>query len=129
MADDLWPTEFGELKVKPPVSILREQGRALGERTSNIVYGTTTPSSSPPEGQFRHTFELWCSPLNYRLPLLTVDHAIELYPAKIHVHVGHDGPMLLEARDSEEFESRLREVFSRPATKTVIASLIAQSRQ
>jgi hypothetical protein len=129
MADNLWPTDFGTLDVKTPVSILREQASGLGERTANIVVARTSAASPPHEGLFRHTLDLYCSPLNYQLTLLHVDHAIELYPAKIRIHLAEDGPHELVARTPEEFTVHLKDVFGRQSTKNIIASLIAQSTQ
>ncbi len=125
MSENLWPTDFGEPPVRTPVSILREQALALGERTANIVLGRVTPGVNGP-GTFRHVLSLVCPPLGYQGAFLFVDHGLEFYPCDIYVE-GADGPPL-RAHAPDDFVAKLKEIFSRDQTKKIIASLIAQSK-
>jgi len=125
MPENLWPTEFGEIGLRTPVSILREQALALGERTANIVVGRVSPAGAP-AGKFRHVLSLYCPPLAYQTTFLYVDHELGLYPADIFIDGEENTP--IRANDPEEFSRRLREIFSRDKTKKLIASLLAQSR-
>jgi hypothetical protein len=130
MPDNLWPDDFGTTTITPPISILREQGRALGSRTGNIVVGRVIPLEAEP-GRFSYRFDLWCAPLSYRIDLLTINHDIQMYPAEIVTALIHpaDSVNKLQAANPEELTRHLRDIFARDATKRVIASLIAQSRQ
>jgi hypothetical protein len=125
--ENLWPIDFGEIPEKTPVAILREQGRALGERTSNIVVGRVETERTGDE-KFAHVFTLYCSPLGVTLHFLCVYHAVvNVYPTEIQV-LGDQTP-LLRAATPEEFAGHLKEIFSRDKTKKTIASLLAQSKQ
>jgi hypothetical protein len=64
MTENLWPTDFGTLAQKTPISILREQALGLGERTSNIVIGRVASRPEPPE-KFAHILSLYLSPLGW----------------------------------------------------------------
>ncbi len=125
MSENLWPADFGEIVLRTPVSILREQALALGQRTSNIVVGRVFPAGAP-AGRFRHAFALVCAPLGYQATFLYVEHGIELYPVDIFVE-GEEGPPI-RSDTPEDFAARLKEIFAREKTKRTIASLIAQSR-
>jgi hypothetical protein len=125
MSENLWPMDFGVLAEKTPISILREQGQALGDRTSNIVVGRADTGYGGP-GKFQHDFYLYCSPLAYNLHFLSVTHGIELYPAEMVVQGMAN---VIPVNTSQELEAHLREIFSRDRTKTIIASLIAQSKE
>lgn len=125
MTENLWPTDFGKVVERTPVSILREQALGLGERTSNIVIGRVTSRPEPPE-KFAHTLHLYSSPLGYSTELLTIYHGIDLYPVAIRVP---GDPDLIDATNPEEFTASLKEIFSRGKIKKTIASLIAQSNE
>jgi hypothetical protein len=120
----LWPVDFGEIPELTPVAILRQQGAALGQQTQNIVVGRVYTHATA-DG-FRQQFVLYCSPLAYQIDLLFVDHGIDLYPASIQV-VGEKEPVV--AANPDIFSDKLREVFSSPTTRKIIASLLAQSKQ
>jgi glycosyltransferase involved in cell wall biosynthesis len=89
-----------------------------------VVGRVETQSSG--QQQFRHIFYLYCAPLSYRVPLLHVDHDIGLYPAEVFV-AGDAGPPI-RAVNPDGFADALKEIFSREKTKTMIASLLAQSK-
>ena len=123
MSDNLWPTDFGTIGEKTPVSILREQGGALGARTGNTVLGRVVTGGATP-GKFQQVFSIYCPPLSYQMKLFEVDHDIALYPANIFVD-GIPDPFI--ANNPDEFTAHLKAIFSLDKTKKIIASLIAQS--
>lgn len=123
----LWPTDFGEIKVLTPVTILRQQGMALGQQTQNIVVGRV--STQPSAVGFRHAFSLYCPPLGYSIQLFVVFHGVDLYPAKIRVGAEGEEGSTIEAANPEEFSEKLKQVFAAPKTKQIVSSLLAQSKQ
>jgi hypothetical protein len=128
MSQDLWPPEFGNVKEKTPVAILREQGQALGERMKNIVVGRVeTRAAGEKEQKLQHLFYVYCAPLSFRTLLLYVIHDIGLYPVEIFVTDEERPP--LHAKDAEEFAARLKEIFAREKTKKLVASLYAQGNE
>jgi hypothetical protein len=127
-SENLWPTQFVEVAVPTPIAILRQQGTALGEMTKNIVLGRAHTEGGSEPGGFRQVFELYCPPLGYAVPLLFVEHGIDLYPVTIRVVQEADVPPLT-AGNPESFRQRLKEVFARDKTQRMIASLLAQARE
>jgi hypothetical protein len=125
MPENLWPEDFGEVAQKTPVSILREQGYALGGRTANIVVGLVNSHANGPDS-FRHDFSLYSAPLAYRSRFLSIAHGIDLYPVSLEL-VGEGN--LPPVATPDEFAIVLKEVFAREKTKKIIASLIAQSKE
>jgi hypothetical protein len=120
----LWPVDFGEPVQLTPLAILRQQGTALGEQTKNIVVGRVATNGDA--NMFYHTFSVYCSPLNYQVPLYMVSHGIDLYPATVSLPTGDNKQI---AKDPEELKQILKKMFASPETKKIIASLLAQSRQ
>jgi hypothetical protein len=127
MPENLWPTEFGEIGLKTPVSILREQAQGLGSRTANVVVGRVQSVGSSGPGRFRYVLYLYSAPLAYSMPLLYVEHGIGLYP--VDIGVDGDPNARAPANSPEELIDCLKEIFSREKTKKTIASLIAQSKE
>src|SRR5580698_5088236 len=117
--ENLWPTDFDKVTQKTPVSILREQAQALGQRTANIVIGTVSSRTVPNTEKFEHILSLYASPLGYSTVLLTIDHGIELYPVSIRIP---GDPRPLAATNSDEFAVHLKEIFSREKTKKTTLS-------
>ena len=124
MAENLWPENFGELNVTTPVAILRENATGLGDRTKNIVVASVQPGSPSAPDKFRYLLYLRSGMLNYQMPLLYIEHGIELYPVEIRV----EGVPDVQATNPEELLTRLKEIFSSEKTKKTIASLIAQAK-
>ena len=40
--DDLWPEDFGSIKIDSPVSVIRKQAALLGNKTSGLVEGNVS---------------------------------------------------------------------------------------
>ena len=79
---DLWPEEFGDAGLTTPHSILQAQASALSKKTKGLVEGEMK-SSQGSGGDFVHQLYLIAPVLDYRFHLLTVTHAIDLYPVNI----------------------------------------------
>ncbi len=105
MSENLWPDDFGVLTVQTPVGILREQAVGLGQRTANIVTGQIQSVPTDQPGRIRHVFHIYCSPLSYRIPLLYVEHGIDVYPVDIHVD-GDSGELHSMPPTAEQFSAR-----------------------
>jgi hypothetical protein len=86
---DLWPQDIATTELTPPVTLLKEQGTLLGEKTKNLVVGKVVrlddwPWASPSD--FVYSFYIVGPALgNYRYKLLTVSYPPEFYPLDIDV--------------------------------------------
>ena len=127
---NLWPEDIDVSEVIAPVTILKEQASLLGERTKNLVEGRVTPNNDNflYTTDFVYDFDLVAPALNnYRYRLFTIEHNVDLYPLFIRNFEAFAVPRL-EVPNEEEFLTRLAEIFSSRKAKSVIKSLIAQSR-
>jgi len=150
---DLWPADIGTAAVTTPVTILKEQATALGNKTKNIVEGEVTPATSETSEKFAYAFNIVGPALGgYRYRLLTIRYPVdEFYPVEILVepeilrHVPQefrarlaDEPVAgrefarlaganASAKDKEQFERVLKSVFNAPKTLHVIQAIIAHS--
>jgi hypothetical protein len=121
---DLWPADFGQKKVTP-VAILREQAEFLARRTQGMLRGWVRTVGGL-DGGFLHTFLIQVPSLgNYSYELLTVEHPLSLYPAKIHTSVVASP---LTAASDTEFLNQLRQVFSAAPTLEIINALLSQAQ-
>ena len=120
-APDLWPADIAETTMRTPISILREQGRALGDKTSQLVIGDVTTQTSG--GKFYHSFNLRVSTVDYTYQLFRVHHGVMLYPVTITWrNKAFEGPT------EDEFLELLRHIFNDETTKQIVKSLVAQGR-
>ncbi len=98
---DLWPDDFGQPDKPTPVSILKQQGVYLGQKTKNVVIGQVR--SIPGANVVRHYFELSAPLMGYNIDLFSVEHnPIEPYPLEINSRGGGLGPSG-KATTPEEF--------------------------
>ncbi len=137
-ARDLWPDDLAPLTPEPtPAAILRQQGRLLGQKTGNAVYGEVRseqdgngPSEVRPN-KFTHSFQLTSGYLRYSRPILYVQHGLQPYPADV-ISVKPDGSgnhiLKVSVQTAKELESRLREAFALDEVKEIIRSLVAQAQ-
>ncbi|MDQ6787846.1 MAG: hypothetical protein M3033_13650 [Acidobacteriota bacterium] len=126
---DLW----GELEVAPiktPVSILREQGSLLEQKTKGVLT-VSIPSSqqaSGNEARFVHSFSIRVPSLNYTYLLFSITHKITLYPVTF---IG--APEILEgksskiAKDEQEFLKILGQILKSQKTQSILNALLSQS--
>ena len=86
---DLWPQDIATTELTPPVTLLKEQGTLLGEKTKNLVVGKVVRLddwSYAQPGHFAYAFYLVAPALgNYRYKLLTLSYPPEFYPLCIDV--------------------------------------------
>src|SRR5205809_6006843 len=121
---DLWPDDFGEADVVPPVTILRAQAAALAKRTKGLVEGRV--SSQAEHQYFLHPLALVAPALgDYSYSLLVLRHEIDLYPCSVSASWE---PSWTETKDEDTLYSTLASVFSNPAAIRVIRALAAQSK-
>lgn len=146
MVEDLWPQELESTKIRPPVSILKEQASLLGQKTKNLVEGLVTITES--RENLAYSFYLAAPALNnYRYLLFTMHHDIRMYPLYIHVEQeilkeinpdlydswsGLTADLLAgshnEKADNEaEFLELLKKIFSASKTKQLIGAMLSQS--
>jgi hypothetical protein len=67
---DLWPEDFGQLDMPTPLSILKQQGVYLGQRTNNVVIGQVRSLAGA--DFVRHYFELSAPLMAYNYDLFTL---------------------------------------------------------
>lgn len=152
MTSDLWPEDLvGELEVRAPRTILKEQASLLGKRTKNLIEGDVRPHQleEAPTGleqimgtrrpspvvneTFLYDFYVVAKTLGYRYKLLSIQHDINLYP----VGVSPDEDIMAEITDGEKVQIRwaqteqeltelLQRIFAAQKTRRVIRALLAQ---
>jgi hypothetical protein len=119
---DLWPGTFGDVKVTPPVKLLREQADLLGDKTGGLLEGLV--STSKDGENFVHSFYVVAPSLeDYSYQLFAVNHPLEFYPALIWAG---NSEQPIRSADAEQFEEHLRQVLGSERTLKVIAALLAQ---
>ena len=133
---DLWPEDIQTVRVKAPVTILKEQAAFLGQRTKNVVtaevvlrQGVTTA--------FRFSFYIVGPAIgNYRYRLLTVSYSPPFYPLTLDPAPGilmelypdtSQGEALVIINSRNEFLAVLRKVFSASKTLRVVRAILALS--
>ena len=136
--ESLWPEQIDELKVKPPVAILREQASLLGPKTQGIVEARVrSVQRDDPNGyEFAFRFDLVAPGLGqYTYSLFHICHDVELYPVRFVVdrdmgqEIRGDESLiqLLEVDSEEEFIAMLRRILRASKTRRIIGSLLAQA--
>jgi hypothetical protein len=117
---DFWG-EIGPVKMRTPVSILREQASILGTKTKNLIEGEVITANQG--GRFYHSMNLVVPVLgNYRYTLFTVTHEIGLYPVTVT-----EGRYSRISESEDDFLEWLRAKLSGPETKRIIEALLAQT--
>lgn len=128
---NLWPDDIAVTEQVSPVSILKEQGALLGQRTKNLVEGRVRGGPSEyGTREFHYSFELVAPALdNYRYELFSISHGVEFYPLSIDWNPP-DRTLFKGSgiENEEQFLKALEMIFSSEKTRKVISSLIAQSR-
>ena len=129
---DVWPSEFATATQASPLTILRQQAYALGQKTRNLVVGEVESQTEPGEKgmkSFLHTFSISASLLGFQQVVLLARHAIKQYPvtvARMNANGEHQKTTL--AKDSDEFINFLREELNSPDVLDLIGSLVTQCR-
>lgn len=131
---DLWPEDIGPISdLKTPVTILREQGALLGEKTNNLVEVEIVQFEPIRPEEFLYAFLIVAPALdNYRYKLFTISYNINIYPVTISVDgeiraeinpVDPEGKLTAESED--DFVEILKKIFSAKKTKRVIGALLS----
>lgn len=132
---DLWPADI-VVKVKGPVTILKEQATFLGQRTKNVVTAEVVRRVSIDTVKFAF-YIVGPAIHNYRWRLFTMSYGAEFYPLDLEI----DPVVLQELRHVEtpldatdmcaasraDFLAILREVFAANRTLSVIRAILALS--
>ncbi len=119
---DLWPESFGAETVTTPLSILKTEASYLGQKTGQLVMAEV--ASNTTSDLFVHIFMLVAPALdNYRYELFRISHKIILYPVNFY-HKGSSS----ELDSAAALVNQMGKVLQATETRSLIASLIAQSR-
>jgi hypothetical protein len=126
---DLWPSDlFGAPMTPTPLTVLREQGKALGSNTHNFVLGEVETHPDGDGRRFVHFFWLVAPFLRYRSALLKVIHGLQPYPATVVetelTKVADQNFWNHEVKDEQELKDSLREFFNEPRVKELVRSVI-----
>ena len=126
--EDLWPDEFDAGCEMPPIIILREQARQLAKKTNGLIDGFVAVEGD--EKSLTLFFYLKVPALEgYTYRLLLVKHPLDPpYPLEVTVAAGGGDSEVFRAGSKEEFLAVLRRVFSSPATKRLVAALMANAQ-
>ena len=117
---DLWPVLTGFDVRATPLSVLREQARLLGTKSSGKLMAELV--TFPVGSDLRHAFEIVAPSLGgYRFQLFSITHPPELYPMTAEI-----GGKTVLIRTEAEFETQLREVLSSDRTRKILANLLSQ---
>jgi hypothetical protein len=117
---DLWPA-LPDVKLRTPVSILREQAALLGQKTKNLLEAEV--STNTWHGELRHSFKIVAPALDYSFELFSVTHGVDLYPSS---GKSANQNMPTELPDEDAFIEWVREQLSSERTLRLIQSLLAQ---
>lgn len=123
----LWPEDIIAPSTQvAPVTILRAQASALGQKSGNLVTAEVRTAGTK-SGDLSHEFFLIAPPLDfYRYALFTVTHPItEFYPLSLENQRGERE----EIQDEDSFVASLRRILASEDIKKVIALLLAQMTQ
>ena len=139
--EDLWPKDLTSdvPKIRTPVSILKEQGSLLGNKTGNIIEGLVRKVRTQDEDPdvLTYRFRLKSAPLDYVYDLFMVSYEITLYPVRLWIDDDHMIEELglsprkpfVEAGDEETFKSLVKKVLSTKRVKAIVSAILAQSEE
>ena len=138
--ENLWPEDLLSdfKKIKTPVSILKEQGALLGEKTKNIITGIVarTRFLGDEEDKFSSIFMIRSDALKYSYNLFYITYEVTLYPVEICIY---DVDILVElglddkkksvvTKDEVEFKTFLKKVFRTKKVGSLISAILSQSQ-
>jgi hypothetical protein len=136
---DLWPEDIQSVKALAPVTIVREQGIALGKKTKNLVIGKVKEYPTVP-GRFAFRFAITAPALRYEYELFRFEYGVELYPVNIYPddaimkelersgvpkHPGVHG-LCVEAESEEDFLKLLSRIFASEKSRKVVTAVMSQ---
>jgi len=137
---DLWPKGIFEETVITPLAIMKKQASLIGQKTQNLLEGAviSRPLTSEEAGRFRmevqdeidlgkgqlvlHRFVLVAPALgDLRHTLFSAVHSLELYPVAVN-------KTQYNCLSEEKFVKALAEILQSKETKSIIQSMISQSK-
>ncbi len=121
MPEDLWPDNIAETNLVTPVSILKEQGALLGEKTRQLVKGEVDTQTIG--SMLVHSFAISAPTLSYRYELFTVSHGVNFYPLTIKYLKD-----TVQLKSEDDFRQKLKAILSSTHTVNVVHSILAQVR-
>lgn len=145
---NLW-TAIGEIPdIETPYSILKKQAQYLNEVTKNLIEGqikteqissssieTWSPDaedglirrdSSPSQSWSKNYFLIYSPILNWEYSLFEIAYDnINLYPVSF---LKNGRYTYYIARNENEFQEKLAEIFNSAETKRIITAIVSQSR-
>ena len=121
--ENLWPELDLEIETRSSKKIMLEQAEFLMKSTKNVLEATVTTSTH--NNSLDHSFNVVAPQLDgYSCTLFFVrQNGLIMYPCTLFFD-GTGKPL----QNEETFIEELKNVFSHPTTRTIIASLYAQSR-
>ncbi len=124
---DLWG-DIVSNPIKTPVSILREQGSLLEQKTDGVltVKVTTNPNIFADQS-FDFSFIISVPSLNYQYQLFSISHDISIYPVKFYVQTDIVDEEKTIAKDEAEFLKTLEQILKSPKTQGILNALLSQS--
>jgi hypothetical protein len=126
--EDLWPEDIATVEVSPPVAILREQAKHLGERTKQVLTGEVTVSPWGDSDYMILEFSIVAPNINYRYTLFRAVHRVaDFYPVDFYKGTP-SGKSDYKASDEQALRNVLKHIFAEPRTKKIVSTLLAQSR-
>lgn len=122
---DLWPAGVENVEsIVTPLSILKRQAVALGDKTQGLVTAKVARTTDP-DGDFRYTFSLVSPTANYSYVLFSAYHnPILLYPITCKFSSQNT-----KCDDQEAFIRWLATVLASEQTKRVVGGLMLQARE
>jgi hypothetical protein len=121
MPDDLWPSNIADSNLTTPVTILKEQGALLGEKTRQLVTGEVATQTTG--NLLVHYFYIAAPTLNYKFELFTISHGVSFYPCTLR-YLNN----VTQLKSESEFKDKLKEVLASQHTLNVVHSILAQVR-
>jgi hypothetical protein len=153
--DDLWPDDIGDNFPRSPVTVLREQASALGQRTKNIVEADVAMFDIEFSNQnqfFKYVFIIIAPALGkYKYNLFYISHNIQLYPVEFDLDTDifneviaiegmpnkkassdDDNPFYIPetkvtAETEEDFLRILKIILNSKKTRNIVSALLSQS--
>lgn len=121
----LWGGWDDSSSFTPPITILREQAKLLGEITHNVLQGIVTTVHS--QDYFKHTLKIAAPALqDYIVDVLEVKHKLALFPLEI---VNSLNGRQYTCGSEEEFFVAIEQILKSDRVAKAIAVLVAQCKE
>jgi hypothetical protein len=126
--DAIFDGVIEESLVKPPIAVLKELGQGLEKRTQGLLVGKVGQTNY--SNDFKLEFCIVAPSLNnYSYEVFSVNHNLNFYPLELTItatRLPNNSFATEEIENQEEFEKKLKIIFSSSEVKKVINGLLAQ---